>query len=222
MHDETHTSGALFISLDGLDGAGKSTQVSLLRDWLVGQSREVVVCRDPGTTPIGEAIRHVLLDHRHDQMSRRAEMLLYMAARAQMVDEVIGPALLAGTSVISDRYLLANIVYQGHAGGLDVASLWEVGRLATRGILPDLTLVLDLPAEAAAGRLHRELDRMEMQGAEFRRQVRAGFLLEAARDPQRITVIDASRSINEVQAEIQAAVLKLMQDRTHSASVRHA
>src|SRR5687768_15470810 len=109
----------MFLTLDGLDGAGKSTQVALLREWLASQGREVITCRDPGTTAIGEAIRHVLLDHRHASMSRRAEMLLYMAARAQMVEETIGPALAAGKTVISDRYLLANVVYQGHAGGLD-------------------------------------------------------------------------------------------------------
>jgi dTMP kinase len=198
--------GPLFLSLDGLDGAGKSTQVGLLRDWLASQGRDVVTCRDPGTTAVGEAIRSVLLDHRHAGMHRRAEMLLYMAARSQMVEEVIRPALAAGKTVISDRYLLANVVYQGHAGGLDPGSLWEIGRIATGGLMPDLTVVLDLSPEAAAGRMRRELDRMETQGAEFRERVRSGFRLEAARDPERIRVIDASRAIGVVQAEIQHAV----------------
>jgi dTMP kinase len=204
----------MFISLDGLDGAGKSTQVVLLRDWLSGQGRDAVTCRDPGTTAVGEAIRHVLLDHRHAGMSRRAEMLLYMAARAQMVEEVIRPALAAGKTVIADRYLLANVVYQGHAGGLDVASLWEIGRLATDGVMPDLTVVLDLSPEAAVGRLNRTLDRMEAQGDEFRRRLREGFLQEAAGQPQQIVVIDAGRPVDAVQEDIRAAVRRVMNAQT--------
>jgi dTMP kinase len=213
---------SMFLSLDGLDGAGKSTQVALLRDWLESQGQRVVICRDPGTTALGEAVRQVLLDHRHEGMSRRAEMLLYMAARAQMVDEILGPALTAGTTVISDRYLLANVVYQGHAGGLDPASVWEIGRLATAGIVPDLTIVLDLPPEAAAVRMRRELDRMESQGDAFRRRVREGFLHEAARDPDRIVVIDAARPIDEVQSEIRSLVQQRTQQPIHPAGVRHA
>jgi dTMP kinase len=194
----------MFISLDGLDGAGKSTQVTLLRDWLVGRGHDVVTCRDPGTTAVGEAVRAILLDHRHAGISRRAEMLLYMAARAQLVEEVIRPALAAGKTVISDRYLLANVVYQGHAGGLDVPALWETGRLATGGLLPELTIVLDLPLDVAAGRLNRARDRMETQGDEFLQRLRQGFLAEAARDPQHIVVVDAARAVDIVQAEIRA------------------
>jgi dTMP kinase len=196
----------MFISLDGLDGAGKSTQVALLRDWLIGLGRDVVTCRDPGTTAVGEAVRQVLLDHRHAGMSRRAEMLLYMAARAQLVEEVIRPALAAGKTVVSDRYLLANVVYQGHAGGLDVPALWEIGELATGGLMPDLTIVLDLAPEAAAARLNRTRDRMETQGDDFIRRLRDGFLAEAARDPQHLVVVNAARPVDVVQAEIQAAV----------------
>ena len=120
-------------------------------------------------------------------------MLLYMAARAQLVEEVIRPALAAGKTVVCDRYLLANVVYQGHAGGLNVADLWQVGRVATGGLMPDLTIVLDLPAAAAAARLDRPLDRMEQQGDAFHARVRQGFLDEAAHNPARIRVIDASR-----------------------------
>jgi dTMP kinase len=196
----------MFFSIDGGDGAGKSTQVSLLCRWLAERGHAVVACRDPGGTVLGEAVRDLLL-HRHDlAIARRSEMLLYMAARAQMVEEVIRPAIAENKMVVSDRYLLANVVYQGHAGGLDVATLWEVGRVATGGLMPELTMVLDLPAEAAAGRLDRALDRMEKQGGEFHARVRQGFLLEAARQPDRVLVIDASRAIDEVQSEIRAAV----------------
>ena len=199
-----------FFSIDGGDGTGKSTQVALLAEWLAGRGHEVVTCRDPGTTPVGEAVRDLLL-HRHDLgIDRCSEMLLYMAARAQLVAEVIRPALAQGKSVISDRYLLANVVYQGYGGGLDVPSLWEVGRVATGGLDPEVIIVLDLPAEAAAQRLQRSLDRMEQQGDAFHERVRQGFLAEAARRPDRILVIDAARGIDDVQAEIREAVDQLL------------
>jgi dTMP kinase len=195
----------MFFSIDGGDGVGKSTQGELFRQWLREQGHEVVACRDPGSTRLGEAIREILLN-RHDlSIHRRSEMLLYMAARAQLVEEVIRPALQAGKTVVADRYLLANVVYQGYGGGLDVETLWEVGRVATDGLLPDLTIVLDMPAAAAAARIARSLDRMEQQGAEFHARVREGFLTEAARRPDEIVVVDAAQSIERVQAEIRAA-----------------
>src|SRR5262245_59734233 len=151
---------ALFLSLDGLDGTGKSTQCRLLADWLRAQGRRVVECADPGGTPVGDVLRELLLDHR-SAMTPACEALLFMASRAQLVAEVIRPALEAGQVVISDRFLLANIVYQGHAGGLDPTLLWETGRLATGGLEPDLTLVLDLPVAAALGRRKGMADRVE-------------------------------------------------------------
>jgi dTMP kinase len=195
----------MFFSLDGVDGSGKSTQTRLFCDWLVASGHQVVVCRDPGSTRLGEEIRKLLLDRDDLQLTRRAEMLLYMAARAQLVEEAIRPALKAGKTVVSDRFLLANVVYQGYAGGLDVALLWEVGRVATDGLEPDLTFVLDLDDASASRRLNRPLDRMERQGDEFRAALRAGYLAEAIRRPDRIVVIDASGSVDEVQAEIRRA-----------------
>jgi len=196
----------MFISIDGGDGTGKSTQMELLGQWLRRQGHNVLICRDPGSTPLGEAVRNILLD-RHDlHIHRRGEMLLYMAARAQMVEEVIRPALEQGKTVLSDRFLLANVVYQGHGGGLDVATLWEVGRVATDGLMPELTIVLDVPAEVAAARIKGPLDRMEQQGAAFHARVREGFLSEAARSPSNIVVMDASGSVDDVQAEIQSVV----------------
>ena len=170
------------------------------------EGHAVVTCRDPGSTPLGETIRELLLN-RHDlAIHRRSEMLLYMAARAQLVEEVIRPALEQGKTVISDRYLLANVVYQGHAGGLDVPTLWQVGRVAAGGLMPQLTIVLDVPAEAAAAGICRPLDRMEQQGDAFHARVRQGFLTEAARCPGQIVVIDAGRPVEVVQGEIRAAV----------------
>lgn len=196
----------MFISLDGGDGVGKSTQIGLLADWLRAAGREVVTCRDPGSTSLGEAIRQILLDARGGPISRTAEMLLYMAARSQLVSEVIQPALAAGKTVISDRYLLANVVYQGHAGGLDVDELWRIGRVATFGVEPTLTVILDMPPEAAAARISRPLDRMESQGDDFRRRLRDGFLAEAARRPKACLVIDANRPVDAVQADIRRAI----------------
>jgi len=194
----------MFFSIDGGDGTGKSTQIDRFCRWLESQGHDVVTCRDPGTTLLGEAIRDLLLN-RHDlSIHRRSEMFLYMAARAQLVEEVIRPALDSGKTVVSDRYLLANVVYQGHAGGLDVDTLWQVGYTATDHLAPDLTIVLDLPSEAAAARLSGELDRMEKQGPEFHSRVRRGFLEEAERQAH-IAVVDASQDIDEVAADIQAA-----------------
>lgn len=197
---------ALFLSIDGGDGVGKSTQIARLCDWLGTQGFTPTTCRDPGSTPLGEAVRELLL-HRHDlAIDRRSEMLLYMAARAQLVAEVLRPALAAGKTVVCDRYLLANVVYQGYGGGLDLETLWQVGRVATGGLMPDLTIVLDLPAAAAAARLGRAPDRMEQQGDEFHARVREGFLAEAARQPDRIVVVDAAAPIDTVQAAIRTAV----------------
>ncbi len=192
----------MFFSIDGGDGTGKSTQVGLFCEWLRGRGHDVIACRDPGSTPLGEEIRKIVL-HGHDLgIGRRSEMLLYMAARAQLTEEVIRPALAAGKTVVSDRYLLANVVYQGYGGGLDVSALWEVGLIATAGLLPDLTIVLDLPAEKAAMRLQRALDRMERQGDTFHARVRQGFLDEAVRHPERIAIVRTDPPIEQVQQSI--------------------
>jgi dTMP kinase len=198
----------MFISIDGGDGCGKSTQVELLCQWLRERGRDAVACRDPGSTALGEAVRNILL-HRHDlHIDRRGEMLLYMAARAQMVEETIRPALEAGKTVVSDRYLLANVAYQGYGGGLDVEQLWEVGRIATAGLMPDLTIVLDVPPDVAASRMARPLDRMEQQGADFHARVRQGFLTEAARARTKTVLLSAAGKIDEIQAEIRKAIVE--------------
>ena len=206
----------MFFSIDGVDGCGKTTQGALFVAWLRDQGYDVVTCRDPGSTPLGEAVRGLLLD-RHDlPIDRRSEMLLYMAARAQLVEEVIRPALARGKTVVSDRYLLANVVYQGHAGGLDVPTLWDVGRVAVAGLVPDLTFVLDISAADAAARLNRPLDRMELQGEAFHARVRAGFLAEAARNRERIVVIDAARPIDAVQNALRDAAGRVLSKKTSS------
>jgi len=202
----------MFFSFDGIDGVGKTTQMRLFCDTLRARGYDVVSCRDPGSTAVGDAIRDILL--RSDEktsIGRRSEMLLYMAARAQLVDEVIRPALGARRIVVSDRFLLANLVYQGYAGGLDVAAVRQVGAVATDGIRPDCVFLLDMPPDDADRRLNRARDRMEKQGDDYRRRLRDGFLAEAALPDSRIHVIDADRPVEAVQMEIwsiAAALLK--------------
>jgi dTMP kinase len=195
-----------FLALDGPDGCGKTTQAARLADWLRARGREVVTCRDPAGTALGERLRAILLDRDRDrdrgavQPSPRAEMLLFMAGRAQLVDEVIRPALGAGKTVVSDRFLLANLVYQGYAGGLPVEEIGRVGRASTGGLLPDLTLLLDVPTEVARARVGGSRDRIEDRPEDYHRQVRIGFLRAAEKVragdcpeyPAPIVVVDAS------------------------------
>jgi len=201
----------MFFSFDGIDGAGKSTQMDLFCEWLRKRGRDVVTCRDPGCTPLGERIRDILL-HSDQRMpiGRRAEMLLYMAARAQLVDQAVRPALEAGKIVVSDRYLLANLVYQAYAGGLDVEVVRRVGEVAIDGVRPDCVFLLDISLPEADRRLDRSLDRMEQQGDDYRERLRRGFLAEAARPDSHIHVIDAGRPPEEVQADIRQLAVGLL------------
>ncbi len=193
----------MFFSFDGIDGVGKTTQMQLFCEWLAEQGREIVTCRDPGSTPLGERVREILLTSGEETpIAARSEMLLYMAARAQLVDEVICPALAVGKTVVSDRYLLANVVYQGYAGGLDVSAVRDVGRVATDGLMPDCTFLLDMSPAAARDRMGDELDRVESRGDVYREQLRAGFLQEAGLLGDKIHVIAADRPIDEIQAEL--------------------
>ena len=195
-----------FITLDGLDGSGKTSQLSRLAGWLRDRGIDVVTCRDPGSTATGDAVRAILLD-RHDlALAATTEMLLYMAARAQLVAEVVRPALERGSWVVSDRYLLANVVYQGHAGGLEPDVVRSVGAIATGGLAPDLTLLLDVDLTTAARRLARPLDRLERRGEDYRSRVRAGYLAEARNDPGRIVVVDATDGPDVVADRIRTIV----------------
>jgi dTMP kinase len=201
----------MFFAFDGLDGTGKSTQMDLFVQWLTQAGCQVVRCVDPGTTPVGQRIRELLLGD-EVPIGRMSEMLLFMAARAQLVESIIKPALDAGQTVVSDRYLLANLVYQGYAGGLTVDAIRQIGQIATLGIMPDLMFVLDMSPELAAERMQRERDRMEDQDAAFIERLRCGFLAEAASD-SRIVVIDAARDIDSVQADIRRAAEQVLRVR---------
>lgn len=200
----------LFISLDGIDGCGKSTQLALLATWLESKNRTVQVVRDPGGTQLGESLREILL-HRHEiKLDTTAEMLLYMASRAELVAEVVRPALAAGKVVLADRYLLANVVYQGYGGGLAAEDVWQVGRIATQGLQPHLTLILDIDPEVAQGRMGNERDRLESRGIEYMRRVRDGFLKEADKLDGQTAILDASQPVESIQTQVQAIVSRLL------------
>jgi dTMP kinase len=205
-------SRSLFLSLDGLDGTGKSTQCRLLATWLRERGRTVRICTDPGGTAVGQVLRTLLLEHRGG-INLACEALLFMASRAQLVEQVIAPALAEGQVVICDRFQLANVVYQGHAGGLDPELLWQIGRMVTAGLEPDLTVVLDLDPEGARARLTGPRDRLENRPLDYQAKVRAGFLAEARRRPERIRVVDASGSIDAVQDAIRVLMAPFLENR---------
>jgi dTMP kinase len=208
----------LFLTLDGPDGGGKTTQAAGLAAWLRTRGLEVVTCRDPGGTPLGERLREILLDRGTVNLTLRAEMLLYMAARAQLVEEVVRPALASGCVVVSDRFLLANVVYQGYAGGLPVEEVGQVGLAATGRLLPDLTIVLDVPPEMARRRVGAARDRIEDRPVAYHAKVREGFLDAARRSaedacsyyPAPIVVVDGSASPEVVSSRIQSEVERVL------------
>ena len=200
----------IFISLDGVDGGGKSTQVRLLAEYLRSLDHDVITFRDPGGTKLGEALREILLHRQEIPLTGTAEMLLYMASRAELVAECIRPALEGGKTVITDRFLLANVVYQGCAGTLDPSRLWQVGEIATGGLQPDLTIVFDIAVEQALGRIARGFDRLESRGTEYMERVRRGFLEQVSHLGSRAVVVDANAGIEAVQARVQHAVDNLL------------
>jgi dTMP kinase len=200
----------LFVALEGPDGSGKTTQAASLADWLGSLGREVVACREPGGTALGERLRSILLDRSDLSIGMRAEMLLFMSSRAQLIEEVIRPALARGAVVVVDRFLLSTVVYQGYAGGLDVEQLWQVGLVATGGLLPDLTLLVDVPPEVARGRIGPGRDRIEDRGEDSRRRVREGFLSASKDYPAPLVVVDGSGDVESVSSRLQSEVMRAL------------
>ncbi|MFO7741950.1 MAG: dTMP kinase [Anaerolineae bacterium] len=198
-----------FITLEGPDGSGKTTQAYLLVDWLRGQGRDVLLTREPGGTEIGDQIREVLHSSTNVTMDARSEFLLYSASRAQHVSQVILPALAAGRTVVSDRYADSSLAYQGYGRELDLQILHAITAFATRGLKPDLTLYFDIaPGEGLQRRLlsGEEWNRMDAEALAFHRRVRAGYLELVAAEPQRWEVLEADRPIETVHADVRAAV----------------
>ena len=196
----------LFITLEGIEGSGKTTQAMVLKDLLRAKGFEVVVTREPGGPPIAEKIRDILLDPENKQMVALTELFLYEASRAQHVAEIIRPALDAGKAVICDRFFDASTAYQGSARGLDLATVRNLNLLATSGLAPDLTLVFDLPVEVGLRRLGRRPDRIESETLEFHERVRRGYLEMAGFEGFRIKVIDASGSIDDISGKVRDIV----------------
>ncbi len=209
---------APFISLDGIDGTGKSTQCRLLVDWLNGIGIPALRCADPGGTPVGDRLREMLLTS-DVPMGDRTETLLFMASRAELVHRIVRPALEAGTVVISDRFIAANVVYQGYAGGLSPEEIWAVGRFSSGGLVPDLAVILDLPIAEAATRRGRAADRLEARGEAYFERVRAGFLTEAAAQPDCFQVLNASPGVDEIQSSLRRLIAPLLRARGLSVPV---
>ncbi|QMU74687.1 dTMP kinase [Streptacidiphilus sp. PB12-B1b] len=198
-----HRAGTgFFIALEGGDGAGKSTQAQALAEWIRSKGHEVVVTREPGGSAVGQRLRAMLLDVGNTGISDRAEALLYAADRAEHVESVIRPALERGAVVITDRYIDSSVAYQGAGRDLSGAEVGRISRWATDGLVPDLTVLLDVAPEAARERFTEALDRLESEPVEFHARVRAGFLALAAADPFRYLVVDAGQPVAEVTAAI--------------------
>jgi dTMP kinase len=203
MSDLAKRLAGRFLVIDGPDGAGKSTQVRLLADWLRAEGVSVEVARDPGGTPIGERIRAILLDRLHAEMAVPCELMLYMASRAQLAAEVLRPALARGACVLCDRYISSTVAYQG-AGGADTEHIRQVGLIAVGGLWPDLTILLDLPAQKGLARLAPGRDRVESKDFAYHSSVREIFLQQARQDRGGWAVVDAADAVEVVQSRLRA------------------
>lgn len=205
-------SRGLFVTLEGGDGSGKSTQASLLEQWLVEHGRTVVRTREPGGTPVGVEIREIVLHHRGD-IAPRAEALLYAADRAHHVAEVVRPAIARGEVVVQDRFIDSSVAYQGAGRVLDPGEIRSISEWAAEGLAPDLTVLLDLPWEVARLRLdgaRTRYDRLEAEAGEFHARVREAYLGLAEAEPERFVVVDATLPVDEIAARIRARVEPLL------------
>ncbi len=200
---------ALFVTFEGPDGSGKTTQIRLLAGTLAKMGTQVIVTREPGGTPIGNAIRTILLSPDFAEMSPRSEALLYIAARAQIVHEVIRPALALDKIVLCDRFGDSTLAYQGYGHGQNVEQLRSIISFATGGLRPDLTIFIDLDADAGLKRKQPHLwDRLEAFDLQFHESVRRGYYELMAEDPDRWVTVDGARGVEEIQAEVLGIVLK--------------
>lgn len=201
-----------FITFEGTEGSGKSTQIALLADYLKSRGLRIVLTREPGGTPIGDQVRRILLDPTHTALDPKAELLLYAASRAQHLSEVILPALASGMIVLCDRFSDATLAYQGYGRGLDIEMIRALDRIVCAGTRPDLTILFDIDAAAGIARAHgrntsRGLEaeaRFENEAPAFHKRVRQGYLTLAGQEPDRIRIVDASPLPEEVQMNVRA------------------
>jgi len=205
---------SLFVTFEGPEGSGKTTQLRALHQHLLSQGRPVYVTREPGGTRIGGLVRDILLNPDHTEMQRATEILLFSAARAQLVGQEIRPRLQRGEIVLSDRYADSTLAYQGYGLGLDLETLRTITRFATGGMLPDLTFYLDVPADVGLARKRgqdaAQWNRMEQRPLEYHQRVRAGYMEMAQADPRRWRILDTTQPFDQVQADIRVEVDRLL------------
>lgn len=199
----------VFVTIEGGDATGKSSQVKALLEFLTEQGVDFVATREPGGTPLAEAIRQLVLSPEYE-MSVITEALLYAAARAEHTRQVVVPALNAGKLVISERYVDSSLAYQAFGGGLPEQFVAKINEMATGALVPTRTILFDLDPSLAAARRQRELDRIEGKGLEFHQEVRLGYLELAKAEPERFRIIDASQPADVVQAEVRRFVLEVL------------
>ena len=191
----------LFITFEGADGCGKTTQMNLLKDYLIQNGYEVVLTREPGAKGLGEQLREILLNY-DGEVADRCESFFFFSDRAQNIETIVIPSIKQGKIVLCDRHIDSTVAYQGYGRGLDLDEINYLNNIATGGIKPDLTYVFDVDVETSAKRVGDEKDRMESAGKEFFNRVRNGYLELAQKEPKRIKVIDSTRSIEEVFQDV--------------------
>ncbi len=200
----------LFITFEGADGCGKTTQIKLVKDYLEKSGYEVVLTREPGAKGLGEKIREILLNY-DGIVSDRCESFLFLADRAQNIDTIVNPAVEKGKIVLCDRHIDSTVAYQGYGRGLNLERINKLNLLATDGRVPDLTIVFDIDVETSMQRVGKEKDRMESAGIEFHNRVRNGYLEIAKNEPERVKVVDGRESIEKVFENVKDLVNKTLQ-----------
>jgi dTMP kinase len=203
----------LLVTFEGGEGSGKSTQLDLLARWLEEAGRQVVTAREPGTTAVGEVVRRFLLETASDALEPEAELALFLAARAQLAAEVIAPALAMGRIVLVDRYGDSSVAYQGYGRGLDPDAIANANCWLTRGLDPDLTVLIEAPVGSARTRRRRPPDRLERAGSHFHERVHEGYQRLATSEPERFCVVDGTQPIEAIQKEIRARMATLLVER---------
>ena len=197
----------LFITFEGGDGCGKTTQIKLIDEYLRNKGYKTLLTREPGSKGLGVKLREILLNY-DGEVSPTCESFLFLADRAQHVDCIIKPALEEGTIVLCDRHTDSTVAYQGYGRGLDLEQIYKLNNIATSGLKPDLTVVLDVDVENSQARVGKEKDRMESAGVEFFERVRKGFLEIAKREPSRVKVIDSTQSIEDIHKQVVELIQK--------------
>ncbi|WP_457567867.1 dTMP kinase [Desulfurobacterium sp.] len=203
----------MFITFEGIEGSGKTTQARLLHEWLLDSGYEVILTREPGGTPAAEELREFILSDKEEPFPEIAELMLYMAARAFHVNNLIKPALANGTIVISDRFSDATIAYQGYGRGIPVNEIEHLNKLTTEGLEPDITFLIDIPAEKGLSRIkNRKKDRIEKESIQFHEKIRQGYLRLAKKNRHRIVIINGEKAPEDIFEEIKKQLMRRLKN----------